>query len=397
MKLLLIVLIIISIQTRTIAYDYKIPDIKENFNSYNQPISNVKVENPSKYILDYGDVLKVNILSKEFILNTIVQINEKNELFLDKIGIFNVKNLNTNILKEKIYDKLKDKIKDFQISISIYKTRNINVCLTGYFIKQGKYKLEYGTTLYELLSLYLDDKKIIPKLVYLNNKRINLYDFLINGNTISNPTLKDGDTINVPYPENKVFINGNIFKSDVYFFEKGDKLSEIIKLAGGFKSNSDTENIIILKNGMYKKDSEKKIINFNKDDYILENGDIIFIPEFRGKLEDNLIHIYGQVNKQGSINYKNDMKISDVFKSIGGANFYADLKNVKVIRNSKTFFIDLEDIIYNGNSNNDIMLEPNDIIFVPEKFFNFRTFTDITSILLSTLGIVSLVLSFIRR
>lgn len=395
MKLILVLFIIFSIQVKTFAYDYKIPDINSN-NEYNQPISSIKIENPDKYILDYGDVLRINILSKEFNLNTIVQINEKNDIFLTKIGIFNVKNLNIDILKKQISNKLKNKIKDFEISISIYKTRSIHVNLTGYFIKQGKYKIEYGTSLYELLSSS-NEKKNIPKSIYLNNKKIDIYDFLLNGNINNNPILQNGDIINMPYPENKVFLSGNIIKSDIYEFDKGDKLSEIIKLAGGFNSNSDLENINILKNGMYEKAPEKKIINFKKEDYTLQNGDIIFIPEFKSKLEDNLIHIYGQVNKQGSINYKNNMKISDAFKNIGGANFYADLKTVKLIRNNETLYINLEDIIYNADTNNDIILEPNDIIFVPEKFFNFRTFTDITSILLSTLGIVSLVLSFVGK
>lgn len=395
MRLVLIFILLISIQTKSLSYEIKdSPNIKTD-NNYNELISDVKLENPEKYILGYGDVLKISLLSKDFNLNTLVQVNQDNEIFINKVGVFNTKNKNISLLKKQISDFLKNKLKNFELFISIYKTRTINVMVTGYFVKSGSYKINNGTRLYDLLLL-VNERKTFPKVLYLNKKKINIYNFLLNGDKSENPILKENDIINIPYPKNRIFLTGNVLKQDIYEFEDGEKLSDIIKIAGGFNTNSDITNINIIKNGMYEKNSEKKIINFKKEDYLLENGDIIFIPEFKNELENNLIHIYGQVNKQGSINYKENMKISDAFKNIGGTNFYADLRNVKLIRNNQTLTINLEDIIFNAKHENDIILQPNDIIFIPEKFFNFRTFTDITSILLSTLGIVSLVLSFVK-
>lgn len=76
-------------------------------------------------------------------------------------------------------------------------------------------------------------------------------------------------------------------------------------------------------------------------------------------------------------------------------------EKVKITRNKSNkpeiIIVDINEVLFNGKKEKDIIIEPDDVIFIPEKFFVFRNFSDITSLVLSSLGIVSLVLSFIKQ
>ena len=178
-------------------------------------------------------------------------------------------------------------------------------------------------------------------------------------------------------------------------------------MSGAYSNGLDTENIKVWKNGMNKIYENQFEVSLNelKNNRVVENGDILYIPSIRQPQEDSSIHVYGQIIKPGSLPFKKGTRFSDYFKLAGGASSVADLENIKLIRtkningkvSTENYIINANDIIYNGKSEKDVYIEPNDVIFIPEKFFNFRNFTDITGVVLSALGIVSLVLSFTRK
>jgi protein involved in polysaccharide export with SLBB domain len=365
------------------------------------------------YRLNSGDVIQINLLSQDIDLENILMVNPEGKIFIPKIGEFSVLDLTSDQLKNKIRQKISKKLKDFEVSVLLKKVRSLKVFLTGYALKPGAYSVSYGTRLLELLRLTegITENGSIRNIeitsVKNQKKAIDLYNFVYRGILDENPRLEAGDKIYIPYISRRIAIVGNAVRPGIYELKENDNPLDLIRLAGGFSNGAATNKIILWKKGMNTISSaneEVDIKNITTSREKIDDGDIIYIPTLRQPQEEAQVHLYGQIARPGSLPFKEGTKFSDYLKQAGGANTLADLENVKVTRvkndngksTTKTFKVDANDILYNGNSQKDFFMEANDVIFIPEKFFNFRNFTDITGIVLSTLGVVSLVISFTK-
>lgn len=141
-----------------------------------------------------------------------------------------------------------------------------------------------------------------------NKKTYDLYDFVYKSNFKQNPLIKTGDKIFVPYMENRITILGNVLKPGIYELKDNDEPEDLLKISGGLSTGAFTEQIIIQKNGMnsYSENILKinlKDINSKKN--IIET-DVIYIPSLKSHQDDSMIHVYGQINKQGTIPFKEE-------------------------------------------------------------------------------------------
>jgi polysaccharide export outer membrane protein len=99
------------------------------------------------------------------------------------------------------------------------------------------------------------------------------------------------------------------------------------------------------------------------------------VNKLRGK-----VYVQGQVRTQGSVDLLFEQKLT-AGKAIlvaGGFADFANKRKVKVVRGgdaagtaSKTFEINMVDVLENGQTDKDILLEPNDYIIVPARLVNF--------------------------
>ncbi|MBC7473741.1 MAG: SLBB domain-containing protein [Candidatus Sericytochromatia bacterium] len=374
-------------------------------------------ENPEplkNYKLCIGDSVQIHLLSRDIELEYTLEIGAEGKIFIPKIGEFLAYNLTTDQLNNKIKSKIFKRLKEFELSVLLIKIHQIKVFMTGYALKPGVYQITYDTRLMDFLRQIegitengsLRNIEVSSK---NSKKTYDLFNFIYKGNIEENPKLKTGDKVYIPYINKRITVIGNALKPGIYEFKDKDNLLDIIKLAGGLGNAAAVDKITLWKNGMnYATQSSNQIDlknNVNLAENKLNDGDVIYIPTFKQPQEDLQVYIYGQINRAGTFPFKEGTKFSDYIKLAGGANSVADLEKVKVTRikniNGKpvteTFIVDANDIIYNGNIQKDFFISANDVIFIPERFFNFRNFTDITGVVLSSLGIISLVISFINK
>ncbi|MGF1677802.1 MAG: polysaccharide biosynthesis/export family protein [Candidatus Methylacidiphilales bacterium] len=97
--------------------------------------------------------------------------------------------------------------------------------------------------------------------------------------------------------------------------------------------------------------------------------------KYRGK-----VYIFGAVSQPGSIQIPTDeiLTVSRAILKVGGFAQSADRTNVRIERQTtqgkQTFNINLVDIIDGGNSEKDMMIEPNDFIVVANQSSRGRVF-----------------------
>lgn len=98
-------------------------------------------------------------------------------------------------------------------------------------------------------------------------------------------------------------------------------------------------------------------------------------PESRGK-----VYLVGAIGAPGPQDISSDevLTVSKAILRAGGFTSYADEKNVKVTRSAgavpggeKTFIVNVSRILENGRTEDDLTLQPGDLIFVPERMIRF--------------------------
>jgi polysaccharide export outer membrane protein len=90
-------------------------------------------------------------------------------------------------------------------------------------------------------------------------------------------------------------------------------------------------------------------------------------------------YVSGQVRNTGPVELPGDepITVSKAVVRVGGFTEYADKRHVRVTRRetgsdqTKTVIVDLSKVIEEGKTDQDMVLEPGDSIFVPSKLLSF--------------------------
>ncbi len=84
------------------------------------------------------------------------------------------------------------------------------------------------------------------------------------------------------------------------------------------------------------------------------------------------VAVYGEVIRPGTVEYQRGLRISDYVALAGGPNERANLKNVKVVRNTnegvKVFIVNLEEILKKGKEKENFELKAGDWIYIGRRF-----------------------------
>lgn len=404
-------------QTQALQY----PVLDPSLFSLEKPID------PETYIVGPGDILSVNIWSAPP-LNFTVQITTEGTAIIPTVGEVKVSGLTLSEAKKSIIQKIKSKYITSEITTTLIVPRSFNVTVTGYVLNEGKYKVRsidrvssaiglafLPTDSFQLMrrGTIVDSVNFRKILLKRNGEVVNvdLRKYFATGDDKYNPYLREGDWIIVQRRDMSSFvaIYGAVNKPGVYEFVQGDKLTDIVEIAGGTIESADLENVEIIRLDEEGKLKEKininlrKILNGEASDLTLESNDRIFIPEKRTLKQNYTVTVAGEVKYPGTYPIsRNGTMLSELISKAGLA-ISSDLDNAYVIRGGMQFdpkrefifrylllknfafskedslnfsqeiglldsvkfvSVNISDVI---NKNSDLELQDGDFIFVPRK------------------------------
>lgn len=88
----------------------------------------------------------------------------------------------------------------------------------------------------------------------------------------------------------------------------------------------------------------------------------VFSTTLGGAVENEVVHLGGQVRKTGPITFQKNLTIYQAIQTAGGATEFGSLKRVKLFRRGKTQVFDVTD-----DQSKNVALEPDDTIEIPQK------------------------------
>lgn len=269
-------------------------DLFETF--YENAAMPTDVSDISDYILGPGDNLLIFLwgkVEKEYNLT----VDRQGKVFIPKVGETTAWGMTLEEFESKVKHKLSKVYTDFQISVSLGKIRSIRVYLTGEVKKPGAYTTSSLTTLFN--ALYLaegpNESGSLRKIELIKSgkvsKVVDLYKFLLEGDTQGDMRLLSGDAVFIPVSGPRVAISGEIIRPAIYELLGGEKVSDLLKMAGGPTAIAFIDRIKLDRMSV---ENERIIIDINMNpnnpddinNLVLQDGDILTIyPRYEEMLK----------------------------------------------------------------------------------------------------------------
>jgi len=320
-----------------------------------------------------GDRIKVTVLGPDD-LGAQATVDNDGAINLPVLGTFKIANKTPAQAAADLKIALKKYIKEPMVTVEILQKMMPVVVISGQVKKGGAFAVSSHTTLLELIGLAggpeANADLTTVNLIHPGGKSpdiINVQDFIDGKSTAANPILAAGDVVMIPEKvtsKGSVFVLGEVKRTGVLDLRAKMHVHEAIAEAGGITEAADPQNATITPKGgePLKFDLTKALAQDPAEDKLLNPGDTIYIQTISG-----ICNIYGSVNRPATYPLKAPMPITDALSMAGGYTGHANIKDVKVLRNSehKSIAVNLAKVEKLQAENMTIM--PGDTIIVPER------------------------------
>ena len=350
------------------------------------------------YTFDTEDQLTVDLQSPKISQTHNLTVNGQGAIFIPRLGHFSVKGLSREALSTQILARVYQRFGKAPLEVSVFlrQARDMTILVSGQVNKPGSHKVPQGTPLLELIRTaggVLDTGSIMRVELRRQqaNTSVNLWRFLTQGNIENNPILQSGDHIHIPVMPFRMMAFGAFQSVGIYEVPGPISVDTLIAYAGGTLPNAATlvhwERLLTDRQAQGVPVQPKQL---------LQPGDALYAPPRQISSVTRSVLLQGMIKQPGSRAWQEGLRLLDVLEQAGGALPNADLSQVQLSRlNSvtqqrETRSLNLQAYLQGERSADDNpLLAAGDIITFPESFFNIRN----TTLLLSTLGIVSVVIN----
>jgi len=324
---------------------------------------------------------------------------------------------------------------------SRYEIDSPTVSIEGQVLRPGTYPLSVGMTVADLVrmagdfnrSAYRDEAGLSSYVVengqkVLINHSVIAVQKALDGDKSADVKLKPGDVVSIEQLAgwtdigSSILVSGEVEHPGNYGIEDGERLSSILKRAGGFRATAypqaavyervqvrelaeqtrremirrvetapievkqgaqttqatadlqqslqqqRTQILVALRN---QPPAGRLVINISSDiskwentpaDILVRTGDTIFIPK-----QPNFIVVTGQVYNPIAISYVPGKDYSWYLRSAGGVTQYGNKKDIYILRADGSVVPTKHD--WFGSNPTSVRMRPGDSVFVPEKIY----------------------------
>lgn len=261
------------------------------------------------------------------------------------------------------------------ITLTVGETRSIQVQVMGEVMVPGTYTLSALSSAFNALYSAggiseigtLRDIKVFRQGRVVST--IDVYDYILNGNTKGDIRLADNDVIVVGPYECLVNIRGKVKRPMFYEMKENESVSRILDYAGGFAGDAYTDNVrLIRKSG--REYSVYTVDEFEMNGFLLKDGDSLYVDSVIPRFS-NMAEIRGAVFHPGQYQMDGSIKtVRQLIKAADGLREDAFLKRAVMHRQKEDLTMEALSVDVEGIMDGtvaDIPLRKNDILFIPSS------------------------------
>lgn len=341
------------------------------------PADNVPVT--SDYVVGPGDELLISVWGK-IEGRWQLEVSRDGNISMPKIGLVNVAGLTFAQLKEVLNAEFLKYYSGFNLNVSMGSLRSIRVYVVGNARVPGAYTVSALSTMVSALfesggpsktgSMRNIQLKRNGKLV----STLDVYDLLLKGDKSTDARLVNEDVIFIPPVGPLAGISGDVKTQAIYELKEGDKLTDLVAMAGGFATTGFRGSVAMRrifehKFRDYYYGDLSEVYGDKSKDLPLTDGDLVKV--FQIMEQDSAVNVAGAIAYPGKFGIdEGKTRLRDIIKLAGGllpyASNEAEITRVKFSTSGIHTDRFIRDISYlhTGADMPPFLLEPNDHIMV---------------------------------
>ncbi len=351
-----------------------------------------RVLGSTKYRLTPGDTYELVVQLQQSERIPIILPGNYN-LEIPYVGTIDVTGMYFDELRELVINSIKSRLPVEYVDFVLTSPALFDVFVFGGVLNPGITTLTPINRVSEAIALVkgLKDGASYRQIQLIRDGEIitcDLSKFVMEADESQNPLLQPGDKIYVPHAAILSNISGNIKYPDTYELVPGETLNDIINIAGGILPGTSKTQIEIMRLNPDGYPEFLYITLEEADEFLINHADRISVRSALETLENEgmiLLEatLYGQPSSGMdpiiiptqpiivSIPYFPGVTLLQILEKFGGPTPLADAENSFIIRRDETrVYVDVMDLWRTRNLSKDIMLMPEDHIFIPmEKLF----------------------------
>ena len=332
------------------------------------------IATPTNYLLGAGDEVTINIwgASQQTIQQT---ISPDGYVVVEGVGPIHLAGLTVSKAKEVLRGKLGQSFSDCHFDLSLTELRSMQVQVMGEVHRPGTYTLSSLSSAFNALYAAggindigtLRDIRVFRKGTQIAS--IDVYDYILHGNTAKDIRLTDGDVVMVGSYDCLVKITGHVKRPMWYEMKKSETVKDLLEYAGGFDGKAYTKGVRLKRTA----GAEYSIYSIEDDKmgtFHLADGDLV-------EADENDVRYNNMVEVRGAVKHPGEFQLGDKIQSVKDLLLAADgleesaytkraiLHREKEDKNKEIISVDAVGILQGTAV--DMPLHNGDVLFIPDK------------------------------
>ena len=341
------------------------------------PVENIPV--PANYALGPGDLLEVQLLGDRGGRYRLT-VNRNGDIDFPQIGPVTVAGMRFSEVKTYLEERVATQMPGMRVSVTLGQLRSMQIFVLGETSRPGSFTVSSLSTISNAL-MASGGVKSLGSLRNIELRRggrlvgkLDLYDFLVRGDTSDDQRLMPGDVVFVPPIGPTVGISGSVKRPAIYELSGKTALQDLIGIAGGLAVDADVSLVTI---NRVSPSRGRTISNLNLDEVAdlslpLNDGDYIavsqILPGVVGQVE-----LAGHVHRPGKRALQPGMRVTDLVPSPLELKPFPDIAYALIVSLDRqtaelsTRSVNLREAWKSRGSAADLALSPNDQVLIFER------------------------------
>ncbi|MDB5968945.1 MAG: polysaccharide export protein [Hydrocarboniphaga sp.] len=333
---------------------------------------------PGDYVIGPGDNIRIQLFGNQNETFTLL-VSRDGTVNFPKLGPISTNGLRFDELQALLEGRVSKEMIGTTASVTLGRLRSMRVFVLGDVKRPGSYTVSSLSTMTHALFVS-GGVSPVGSLRRVQLKRagqvvqtLDLYRFLLGGDSSNDVRLQPGDVVFVPPVAARVTVEGEVKRPAIYELSGERSLADVVALAGGRLASSDQTSVEVER---VTPSAERQMLNFDiakASDLAapIHDGDVVRVRKIARQIS-NEIRVTGYVKYPGSYPWTESRNLGSVLELAGvresdiQAEVYLPLGAIE--RTNKQTGI-REFVSFNvsnvmNSTGTPVVLEPNDVVIV---------------------------------
>jgi polysaccharide export outer membrane protein len=333
---------------------------------------------PGDYVIGPGDNIRIQLFGNQNETFTLL-VSRDGTVNFPKLGPISTNGLRFDELQSLLEGRVSKEMIGTTASVTLGRLRSMRVFVLGDVKRPGSYTVSSLSTMTHALFVS-GGVSAVGSLRRVQLKRggqvvqtMDLYRFLLGGDSSNDVRLQPGDVVFVPPVAARVTVEGEVKRPAIYELSGERSLADVMALAGGRLASSDQTSIEVER---VTPSAERQVLNFDIAKAAdlaapIRDGDVVRVRKIARQIS-NEIRVTGYVKYPGSYpwteggNLNSVLELAGVRESDIQAEVYLPLGAIERTNTQTGIreFISFNVANVLNSSGTPVRLEPNDVVIV---------------------------------